>query len=263
MNDYLKINKEWWNKVTPIHANSKLYSMEAWQKGEKTDLMPLEIEEVGDVAGKTLLHLQCHMGMGSIDWAKKGAIVTGVDLSDESINLAKKLSEKVKIPTNFICSDIYDLPNILQEKFDIVFTSYGVLAWLPDLKKWASIVNHFLKDGGTFYIIELHPFTEIYDKDLHMTYSYFDKEPFIEESSGDYTDRNKIIKSKTYEWSHTMADIINSLIDEGLKIEYLHEFPFTVYEQFTGLMEQDPKGYFTFKDKKVQVPLLFSLKATK
>jgi len=134
MDDFLKANKAWWNKATAVHSNSKLYGVEEFKKG-KSNLNTIELEELGDVKGKTLLHLQCHFGMGTISWAREGAVVTGVDLSDESIKLAKKLSDEVGVPADFICSDVYNLPEVLDKKFDIVFTSYGVLAWLPDIKK--------------------------------------------------------------------------------------------------------------------------------
>lgn len=263
MNDYLKANKNWWNNATSVHANSKFYDVEGFKKG-KTNLTTIDLEELGDVKGKTLLHLQCHFGMGTISWAREGAIATGVDLSDESIELAKKLSNDVGVSADFICADIYSLPEVLDKKFDIVFTSDGVLAWLPDIKKWAKIVSHFLKDGGTFYISEIHPLTNIFSKDFQITDSYFRKEPYVEEVSGpDYADDHTTVEGTTYEWSHPLSDIVTALIEEGLKIEFLHEFPFTVYDQFPGLMEEDEQGYWKFKDKNIEVPLLFSLKATK
>lgn len=262
MDDYIKANKDWWNKATSIHVNSKLYGIEEFKKG-KSNLNTIELEELGDVKSRTLLHLQCHFGMGTISWAREGAIATGVDFSDESIKLAKKLSEDVGVPTEFICSDIYRLPEILDKKFDVVFTSYGVLAWLPDIKKWAKVVSHFLKEGGIFYIAEIHPLTNIFSKDFKIADSYFKKDPYIEESGPDYTDNHVNIEGKTVEWIHTLGDIVSALVEEGLKIGFLHEFPFTVYDQFPGLLEENKKGYWKFKDPNTQIPLLFSLKALK
>ncbi|OGH22371.1 MAG: hypothetical protein A3F31_03600 [Candidatus Levybacteria bacterium RIFCSPHIGHO2_12_FULL_38_12] len=262
MKDYARINVKWWNKVTPIHLHSELYNLTGFKKG-KTTLQSIELEEVGSVQGKNLLHLMCHFGMDTLSWARKGAIVTGVDMSDESISLAKKLSKEIKVPATFICSDIYQLPDVLDKKFDIVFTSYGVLCWLSNIKKWAKIINHFLKDKGVFYIVELHPFTNILSYDFKIYYKYFLKGPYIDDSDGTYTDWDAKIKGLTYEWSYTLSDVINVLIDQGFKIEYVHEFPFTIYDQFPGFMEQNEKGQFVLKDKKIQIPLLFSLKATK
>lgn len=260
MKDYTGINRKWWNSVAPVHAASKFYNLASFKKG-KTSLQSIEIQEVGDVRGKTLLHLLCHFGMDTLSWGRRGAVVTGVDLSDNAIRLAKKISRQIDIPATFICSDVYQLHKVLDKKFDIVFCSYGVLLWLSNINKFAKTVKHFLKDGGIFYIVELHPFTNILSHDLKLFYKYFDKGPYVEDSVT-YADWEKI-KGATYEWSYTMSDVINSLINEGLKIEYIHEFPFTTYNQFPGLMEKNKKRQYVLKDKKIQIPLLFSLKATK
>lgn len=255
-------NKKWWNDVTPVHASSSLYNLDGFLKG-KSHLESLELEEVGEVGGKSLLHLMCHFGMGTLSWAREGAVVTGVDLSDRSIRLAKKLSKKIDVPATFICSDIYQLPNVLGKKFDIVFTSYGVLLWLSNLKKWAKIINYFLASGGMFYIAEVHPFTQILSYDFKFDYKYFERGPYIDDSTGTYTDWRADIKGITYQWSYTISDVINALVKEGLHLEFVHEFPFTIYDQFPGLMERNEKGQYVFKNKKIQIPLLFSLKATK
>lgn len=262
MKDYLKANKKWWNDVTLIHSRSKLYDLAGFKKG-KSSLESTELEEVGKVHGKNLLHLMCHFGMDTLSWARLGATATGVDLSDHSIKLAKKLSKEIGVPATFICSDIYELPNILNKKFDIIFTSYGVLCWLSNIKKWGKIINHFLKKGGMFYITEVHPFTNILSYDFKIFYKYFKKGPYTDDSSGTYTDWSAPVKGITYEWSYTISDVINVLLFEGLKIEHVHEFPFTMYDQFPGFMEQNEKGQYVFKNKKIQIPLLFSLKALK
>lgn len=262
MRDYLKANKKWWNDVTPIHSHSKLYDLSNFKKG-KTSLTSIELGEVSKVRGKKLLHLMCHFGMDTLSWAREGAIATGVDLSDHSIKLAKKLSKEINVPATFICSDIYKLPKVLDKKFDIIFTSYGVLCWLSNIKKWGKIINHFLKEGGMFYIAEIHPFTNILSYDFKIFYKYFKKGPYTDDSSGTYTDWEADVKGITYEWSYTISDVVNVLINEGLKIEFVHEFPFTMYDQFPGHMEQNKKGQYILKNKKIQIPLLFSLKAFK
>ena len=167
--------------------------------------------------GKSLLHLQCHFGMDTLSWGRLGAKVTGVDFSEEAIKLARKLSKETGIKAQFICSDIYKLPEVLKKKFDIVYTSGGVLCWLPDLNKWAKIIAHFLKPGGFFYIMEGHPFTYVFDnsetaKVLKVTQSYFHKpEPTKWEPEGDYANPTSVTSSASYEWAHGMGDIINSL----------------------------------------------------
>jgi ubiquinone/menaquinone biosynthesis C-methylase UbiE len=260
--DYSKINAKWWNNVTPIHVASDLYDLRGFKKG-KISLNKIEIAELGNVKGKSLLHLMCHFGMDTLSWSKKGAIVTGVDISDTAIETAKKLSKDLNIPAKFICSDIYDLKNVLDKKFDIIFMSYGVLCWLKDIKKWAKLLSHFLKSGGIIYIAELHPFTNALSCDFKFEYNYFDKGPYLDDSSGTYTDWNAKIKGTSYIWFYTISDVINALIEEGLKLKFVHEFPFTMYDQFPGLMKKNKKGQYVLKDRKVQIPLLFSLMATK
>ena len=262
MKDYKLLNKKWWNEVTPIHASSKFYNLEKFKKGY-TSLFNIELEELKDVKGKTLLHPLCHFGMDTLSWARKGAIVTGVDISDKAVGLAQKLSKETKIPATFIASDIYELPKVLNKKFDIIFMSYGVLCWISSISKWAKTINHFLNDGGTFYIAELHPFTNILSYDFKIDYKYFSKGPSVDDSSGTYTDWDADIRGKTYIWNHPLSNVINALIKEGLKIEFVHEFPYTMYEQFPGMMQKNKKGQYFFKDKKIQIPLLFSLKARK
>lgn len=262
MKAYGKENRQWWDKATPIHVKSKLYDLKSFLKG-KTSLQNIELKELTSVKGKTLLHLMCHFGLDSLSWARKGAMVTGVDFSEKAIETAKKIGKEVNIPAEFICSDIYKLKTAIRKKYDIVFMSYGVLLWLPDLRKLAKLVRRFLKKNGVFYIVELHPFTNILTYDFKINYNYFDKGPYIDDSSGTYANWNEKINGETYQWDYKISDILNSLIMEGLKIDYVHEFPFTMYEQFPGVMKKNRKGQFVFKDKNIQIPLLFSLKARK
>ncbi|UCB52608.1 MAG: class I SAM-dependent methyltransferase, partial [Candidatus Zixiibacteriota bacterium] len=150
MDKFMKQNLKHWNEVTPIHRKSEFYGVEGFKAGRCT-LMPLEREELGDVSGKTLLHLQCHFGLDTLSWARLGARVTGVDFSEKAIDLAKSLSKELGIDADFVHSNIYHLPDVLKGEFDIAYTSHGVLCWLPDLAEWGRIIARFLKPGGTFY----------------------------------------------------------------------------------------------------------------
>lgn len=262
MRDHVKKNASWWDKATLIHSASSLYDLPGFLKG-KSSLQPLEREELGDVRGKTLLHLLCHFGMDTLSWAREGAIVTGVDVSKESIKLAKKLSKDTSTPATFICSDVYSLHKVLNKEFDIIFASYGVLLWLSSMEKWAKVIHRFLKKGGVFYIVEVHPFTNMLSYDFKMEYKYFDKGPYEDTTPGTYTDWNADVSGTTYQWSYTISDIVTACINEGLTIEHLHEFPFTMYDQFPGLMKVNKKGQYVLKNSRIQIPLLFSLKARK
>ena len=224
---------------------------------------------MGDVAGKSLLHLQCHFGMDTLSWARLGAHVTGVDFSAEAIALARSLSRELALEARFICSDIYALPDVLEEQFDIVFTSYGVLCWLPDLERWAQVIAHFLKPGGVFYIVEIHPFCDVfYDEaeagELRVAYSYFhDPQPMRWESAGSYADRGAHVQHNiSYEWMHSLSDIVNALLATGLHIEYLHEFPYCVYARFPFL-EEGADGWWRLPGGANLIPLTLSIKAHK
>jgi len=266
MDKYLKSNLEMWNDWAQLHAESEFYDVEGFKNGRCT-LKSIELEELGDVSGRSLLHLQCHFGLDTLSWARRGAKATGADFSDKAIALARSLSQETGIKADFVCSDIYDLPDVLDSKFDIVYTSCGVLCWLPDLKKWAEVIAHFLKPGGSFYIYEGHPVMNMFDNspggaELEIALSYFHKaEPEgWEEIAGSYAGVRTYKPHTSYEWTHGMSDIINSLIGAGLGLKFLHEFPVCFF-QATPFMKQDEDGYWRYEGDKV--PVSFSLMATR
>ncbi|MCB0060786.1 MAG: class I SAM-dependent methyltransferase, partial [Caldilineaceae bacterium] len=214
MDTYLQANQQLWNAWTPLHEQSPRYKLAEFRAGAST-LRPVERAELTNVAGKSLLHLQCHFGLDTLSWARAGAIVTGVDLSDRSIDLARSLSAEVNIPATFVCADLLDLPNALTGQFDIVFTSYGVLNWLQDLKAWATIIAHFLKPGGIFYMVEFHPFSRVFASDspeLKVTNPYFfAEEPFRFANQGSYAAEGDTV-FHGYNWNHSLSEIFNALI---------------------------------------------------
>ncbi len=268
MDEYIKANKKLWEEWTEIHKTAELYNVKGFLQGDET-LDPIEIKELGDVNEKSLLHLMCHFGLDTLSWARRGARVTGVDFSENSIEFAKNLAKKIKINAQFICSAIYDLPKVHQEKYDLVFTSGGVLTWLPDLTKWAEVVSFFLKQGGIFYIREFHPFALVFDEEateLKLRYNYFPNEdPLSFENTFSYASDKRHKPLTSYEWAYPISIFINSLIRHGLRIEFFNEFPYTTYQAYPFLFKQKIENvdYWTLPDKKIQLPLMFSLKATK
>ncbi len=272
---YFEANKKSWNKRTAVHKDSAFYDLDSFKKG-KTSLTKIELEELGDVKGKTLLHLQCHFGMDTMSWAREGATCVGVDLSDEAIKLAKEINEELNLRANFINANIYDLKDNTEalryyssptggdwDGADIVFTSYGTIGWLPDLDKWAKIVAHFLKPGGTFYIADFHPTLWMMDENFEkVKYNYFNTEIITEEISGTYTDREAPIKSIEHSWNHPFSEIFNALIKHGLQIEQFNEFPFSPYNCFNNL-EQGADGMWRIKGMDGKMPMMYSIKATK
>ena len=267
MEPTLEANRKLWDEFVKINSRSEMYQLEEFKKG-LNKLNPLERTEVGDVEGKTLLHLQCHFGMDTLSWARLGATVTGMDFSPKGIKMAKSLSEELNIPGRFICCNLYDLPEHLDEQFDIVFTSYGVLCWLPDIPRWAKIIARYLKPGGFFFIAEIHPFAYVFDDEKEVTelkvrYPYFHSGPMEFVADGSYSDLiTKIPPHKQYEWMHGMGEIITSLCDAGLKIDFLHEYPLACFSQFP-FMKKGDDGNWRLPGKEELIPLTFSLKATK
>jgi ubiquinone/menaquinone biosynthesis C-methylase UbiE len=267
MNHYMQANRILWNAWTLLHEKSEEYDLAGFRAG-RCALKPIELAELGDVAGKSMLHLQCHFGLDTLSWARRGARITGVDLSDEAIRLAQSLSAELEIPAEFFCSNVYDLHHLLESQFDIVFTSYGVLVWLPDIRAWGETVARFLKPGGVFYIAEFHPLTMIFDNseqasEFRTAFPYFHRpEPIRYAGLGSYAAPDSPYRSVTYEWTHSMADIVNALIDAGLTIEYLHEFPYSICKSFPFL-EKGIDGLWRAPGREDIVPLLFSIKARK
>lgn len=260
--NYFKVNKNTWNKKVAIHVQSKMYNMDAFRAG-KSSLMPYELKALGDVNGKSLLHLQCHFGQDTLSWSRMGAKTVGVDLSDEGIKLAKQLNTELKLNAEFVCCNVLDTSQHIKEKFDIVFTSYGTIGWLPDLKPWAKMISERLKEEGVFYIVEFHPILWMFDYadgQPIMKYHYNQDEVIYDEYEGTYADNESKMISKEYGWNHGLSDVVNALIEAGLQIEYLNEYDESPYDVFPELIKQKNDMY-KMKDK--LFPMLFEIKASK
>ncbi len=265
----LRVNQQLWDEWTRIHEASSFYDLDGFRRGG-IRLRPYEVEEIGDVAGRDLLHLQCHFGIDTLSWARLGARVTGADFSPAAIELATRLAGELKLDARFVRSDLYDLPDALEGEFDIVYTSRGVLGWLPDISRWARVVSHFLKPGGTFYITEIHPVAQTFENEgvapgeLRLQYPYWEHaEPLAFEVEGSYADRSAEVETRTeYGWDHGLGEIVTALIDAGLRIESLREFPWAAW-QLDFLLPDDDGSWRLPPDIPGELPLSFSLLAMK
>ncbi|PWI47395.1 SAM-dependent methyltransferase [Candidatus Heimdallarchaeota archaeon B3_Heim] len=268
MKDYIEANRKRWNELADVHFKSEYYNVEKFREGG-VSISGLEVKEVGDVNGKNLLHLQCHFGKDSLSWARLGAQVTGVDFSGKAIELATQLSKEVGINATFIQSEIENLDQseLPANSFDIVFTSHGAIYWLPELKKWAQQIVYYLKPGGFFYIAEGHPMAMIFDDenedDFKVLYPYFHlAEPLEFDYDESYASGDvKIKNTKEYGWVHDLGYIVNNLIDAGLRIDFINEYPFVSWKMFPFLEERE--GWWYLPEKYQKIPLTFTLKATK
>ena len=260
--NYLEINKQSWNKKTPIHLTSDFYDVEGFLNGN-TSLNPIELALLGDVNGKSILHLQCHFGQDTLSLGRMGADVTGIDLSDKAIESANELAIKIGVDATFICCNIYDLPNLLDKKFDIVFTSYGTIGWLPDLDKWAEVVSTFLKSEGKFVFVEFHPVVWMFDDNFDkIGYNYFNSGPIIEVYNGTYADKTADLSQEYVMWNHGMAEVLNALIKNNIQINSLDDFDYSPYNCFSETIEFEPKK-FRIKHLDNKIPMVYSIVGSK
>lgn len=256
------LNKETWNIKTDVHYESDFYDRHAFAKA-RNSLNSYELNALGDVTGKSLLHLQCHFGQDSLSWVNKGAIVTAVDLSDKAIDRARLLSAELELPAKFVCCNVLDTSDFVKEQFDIVFASYGTIGWLPDLKPWAQMIAERLKSGGIFYLVEFHPIPWMIDyieEEPSLKYHYAQNEAIYEEYPGTYADQKSEMISKEYGWNHSLSEVIQSLIEAGLTIELFAEHDGSPYDVFPNMEKREDSLYYI---KDGLYPTLFELKARK
>lgn len=248
-----RANARHWDAWLPGHVEC-WYDLAAFKAGA-CSLRSIELEEVGDVRGKTLLHLQCNCGIDTLSWARLGAAATGVDISEKAIALAQELARDVGVEARFICCDVFHLDEVLAETFDVVFASYGVFCWIDDLRGWARIAASHLNSGGLFYYVGGHPACWPYDEKGKIEYPYFHNDSPVEdlhqEGSG----------IATYEWQWTVSDIVNSLIEAGLRIEGVGEHPVAAY-QASPNMVQGKDGWWRLPGIE-HLPCTLSVKACK
>lgn len=259
-NNYLEINRNSWNNRVETHLKSDFYDLEGFLNG-KNSLEEIERSLLGNIKGKSILHLQCHFGKDTISLTRLGARATGVDLSDKAIEHARQIAKETHSDATFICCDIYDLPNHLDAKFDIVFTSYGTIGWLPDLDKWAAVVSHYLKPNGRFVFVEFHPVVWMFDDNFEKVgYRYFKSDAIIETESGTYADRGAPIIQTSVTWNHSISEVLNSLITHGLEIKSLNEFDYSPYNCFNKTIAFEP-GKYRIEHLANYIPMVYSIHA--
>ncbi|MBK9014799.1 MAG: class I SAM-dependent methyltransferase [Saprospiraceae bacterium] len=260
---YFDQNQKVWNDRVETHLKSDFYDQPGFMAG-KSSLTEIEANALGDVSGKSLLHLQCHFGQDSMSWARQGAKVTGIDFSEKAIEAARQINAELSLDVRFIQSDVYALPEVLEGQFDIVFSTFGAIPWLPDLDKWAGVVSHFLKPGGIFYLAEFHPTFYLFNFDNHkVEYGYFtEKNPYEEEISGTYADRYAGVQGLEYFWNHSISEVMTPLLKNGLQVVDFQEFDFSPYNCFPNMVEREP-GRFAWGNFGVRLPHIFSLKMVK
>ena len=264
---YFRANRENWNERVGHHVKAKLYDVPGFLSGRCT-LGTVDLEALGDVAGKRILHLQCHFGLDSLSLARMGAIVTGVDFSDTAVQKACQLSEATGLDAEFHCANVYDVCDILEsQSFDIVYASYGVFCWIPDLYRWFSVASAMLKPNGRVFVVDGHPVLDMLAyNDASATFS-FNEEYFHENtpelcvSEESYTgEGSRLVNSTTYQWSHRMGEFVTAAASAGLTVRTLAEFPYCYFRMFPCMVQRSD-GYWEIPDH--SWPLLFSMDCNK
>ena len=260
--NYIVINRNSWNSRVDAHVNSEFYDVEGFLKGKRT-LNEIELGLLGNIQGKSVLHLQCHFGMDTLSLGQMGGKVTGMDFSNTAIDKARELSVHTNIPATFICCDLYDLPAHLSDTFDIVYTSYGTIGWLPDLDRWATIISTFLKPGGKFVFVEFHPVVWMFDDFFkEIKYNYFKSDSIHETESGTYADRNAQLNPTSVTWNHGLGEVLTSLIKKNLMIEKIGEYDYSPYQCFQKCIEFE-KNKYRIEHFGNKIPMVYSLVAVK
>lgn len=264
--EYIQANRRLWDTWADLHVASEFYDVEAFKAGR--DSLDPEDDELGDVTGRSLLHLQCHFGKDTLSWARRGATVTGADFSPRAIDAARALAAEIGVPATFVCAPIHELPSALEGGFDIVYTSRGVLGWLPDLTRWGQVVAHFLAPGGMFFVHETHPTLFVFDDELpgaqlRVRYPYFaTAAPLRFEYEGSYAVPDAKVRVVEYAFIHSLSEIMTALLDAGLRIVSFREHP-EMYFRFMPCMVEVSEGRWRLPEDLPQLPLAFTLQAVK
>ncbi|MQA23941.1 MAG: methyltransferase domain-containing protein [Micromonosporaceae bacterium] len=264
--DYVTSNRHLWDEWADIHAAGDWYDLDSVRRGADK-LRPYEVQEVGDVNGLTMLHLQCQIGTDSVSWARRGAKVTGVDFSPRAVEIANALAKELGVDATFVCADVMNLPEVLPGIWDAVYTSRGVLGWLPDLTKWARMIADYLKPGGFMYLTDIHPIAKVLDdtsSDLRVARPYWPRpEPIAYGVDGTYADPTaKVSTTVKYLWTHSTGELITAVGQAGLIIEFFHEFEW-LDRPWPCLRKQDDRHYVLPQNAGAELPLFFSLRARK
>lgn len=256
--DWLNVNRISWNQRTKLHINSDFYDVERFKKG-KDSLNDIELQLLGNIDKQKILHLQCHFGMDTLSLERHGAFATGVDFSEDAISYANTLKKQMGLSSEFICSDIYDLDLTETHKFDMVFCSYGICGWLPDLNKWGKIISKHLQKGSTFTIVDFHPAVWMFDDDFkNIGYSYFNEKPYIEIESGSYASRNEKEEITSVWWNHSLSEIMKGLLDNDLDLIAFNEYDYSPYNCFRHTIEVSARK-FRIKHLDSKIPMVYSM----
>jgi SAM-dependent methyltransferase len=251
-------NRALWNARVPHHLAARMYDLEGFLAG-RNSLATIELDLLGDIQGKRILHLQCHFGQDTLSLARMGAEVTGLDISDVALDAARELTVRCGLKADWVLSNVVEHRPELDGRFDLVFTSFGTIGWLPDLKPWAANIKRYLKPGGRFVFVEFHPAVWMFDNDFtHVQYAYFNRDVIAEEEQGTYADREAPLSTTSYSWNHSLGEVLTALLDEGLTLERFVEHDGSPHDCFRNTVLGDD-GLYRIKGLEGKLPMVYGL----
>jgi SAM-dependent methyltransferase len=265
-------NRGHWDEKVALHLGPRGYDLTSLRAG-RGRFNAIEEAELWPVDGSRILHLQCHFGSDSLKFAQRGATVLGLDFSAPAIDAARRLASELGLADRacFVHADLYDAPAAIPEAaaFDMVFVTWGAICWLPDIYRWAEIVCHFLKPGGSLYLADAHPAAMVLDDAAALPDGrpgffapYFSREPVVMDEAHDYVDETStVVNATTYTWIHPLGDIISGLLKAGMALDWLHEHDAITWRMFDVLV-WGADGLWRWPDKP-WLPLAFSLRSTR
>lgn len=273
-------NRLSWNEATIAHNSHKGDQVKFFRSGGST-LFPEEKELLGDIAGLSLVHLQCNAGQDTLSLAQLGAVVTGVDISDEAITFAQKLSTESGIKATFHRADVYDWLSITakgSDRFDVVFSSYGAICWLSNLTLWAKGIASVLKASGRLVLVDFHPFAMMFDEKWTLKYPYFHQEKplTVEEGISDYVAssgggltpwgyetgiENFRNPCPSHEFSWAISEIITAIQEAGLFLEVFKEYPYANGCKLFEQMREAPVHRMFPPEHLPSLPLMYGIVA--
>ena len=263
----IDLNRRWWDERVPIHLTSSFYDVDSFRSGRNT-LQQWELDEVGEVSARSLLHLQCHFGLDTLSWARIGARATGVDFSQPAVEAAAQLAAELDIDATFVCSDVYDAVDALAgAQYDVVYTGHGALVWLPDIERWADQVARLVAPNGILYVSEFHPVTQLFgweDDAMEIVHHYREGEVTLsEDARGSYADLETHTEHNTNAlYLHTIGSVLTTLLDHDFQIELFRERDVTLYPRFSFL-HPDSMGIYHTPSERPTLPHMYSVRARK
>jgi len=269
MTDPIDTNRRSWDERTAIHMRDTTgsYSLDGFRAGEST-LHKIEAAELGDVHGKRVLHLQCHIGLDTLRLARLGAVATGLDFSGAAVEAARGLAKETGLKADFVQGTVDEAPRLTPGPFDLVFTTWGVLCWLPDMSIWARVIASVLAPGGELYCADAHPGFLVLEEVAGRLVPTYDFQtpadrPLEFNNATTYTgDPTVLTHQSTREWIHPLSAILGALIDAGLTITMFREHEVLLW-QGVPMLVPTPDRRWRLPDGHPRIPLSFSVKAKK